>query len=1265
MITLPHPMRWCRFLVITFLTSGLTQGATIDSGTASAFVSTLRFDAAHTSEWTATGKVSLDRESREMGGYRDQQAGLTLQGVGTSVTVTVPTPADKDAPLLLEIQELHQRRPSAFGYWVIAGDQRVYFRSYEERGEGPNHYWVQVPREAYAGRERVTVTFQSAGNTPFTLGTLWVYHDFFRRVAVPEQVYRPMGLLGMELANIKPKPSFTSFAPIGRLSIVQYGAASVELGRKRFLDSMRTGATANELVQWMPNGTAWGGKPNGPDGRGGYFSDPRYTSLGFNPETGSYVTSWPNMWGNSASPSLHDPWVNQFLETRFQRLFDGLTPEIDLLTARGQRPRLGVIREWGLSSCELSPSSLEQAAKAGVNLDPKSGLDTNARSWMFREGVRLWQDYAESTHKALARASVSVDSGVITLPDSQILDEIYSQPDFLSDWPVGAELWSIGEQGMVPGFWSSGELGQGKEYRELAMYDYLRARGRLAMVNLERPILKEDFSVLKKHYARGFQSVTLFNDNRNDARFIEAVDRCEDAPALPAIHREPTLLAIDFRYLKALGPKGAVAQSRNIHIAHANTFKLREHRAPRLAVADAAKPGDITYRLTETGAGFPAGLSLHLNGRISSVEGNAIELWGGPSPGQLRRISRLTDKELPCPNHWASHMTSEATVDLGTEMIGAKEWFIQLVIHSPSAPDAAFLLSLDVGSKWSQRSGYLADNPFKAQDERTLQLWVQDRAVALDMLDRYARTSLKAAQHPVPPPANPRSDWDLQQPDVPAREHLMFSKATGLFQRGWYRSAYNLLAGELSQILPARYAVRGGGTLGCYPVEVSLPSAEAVAIITLHAVGPNAVEFSLLTDQPTQAVTLRFPQLDDRIKSWQLQSIGAQHFRLTSAMSENAADAPTVRTSPLGGVEVLVQAGRAQTQARRAALPQTLEGRYLRGDRKRITIDTQDLAAMDLEASLELVVSDKVTVVREADKLALAEEANAPWPKPLDAISIDLDEAGVVTAIRARYGRDRGRIKAFTPPTLVGNLAPGGIELDNGARYDFSYAPGLGTMFSTVALNAAITNYEVRALDKALRPGQEVEVTYCPYALPGFPPRLSKVTAPTQVLLAEDFTETTGDEWKQRAMSIEGLDVVPHKPEPNYLSDVIIRLLRPTRHFEPGSVVYRIKNDHPLGATALEFGARAFEDSSVAAFWVSTDGQAWTQVGQFDNTWQNNYPQSTDSKTWKFPPQTVDLTDAVRNRTEFFLKIVLTVGDADERFCFGRFRVLTERTVNP
>jgi hypothetical protein len=169
--------------------------------------------------------------------------------------------------------------------------------------------------------------------------------------------------------------------------------------------------------------------------------------------------------------------------------------------------------------------------------------------------------------------------------------------------------------------------------------------------------------------------------------------------------------------------------------------------------------------------------------------------------------------------------------------------------------------------------------------------------------------------------------------------------------------------------------------------------------------------------------------------------------------------------------------------------------------------------------------------------------------------------------------------------------------------------------------------------------------------------RLMSIKQPYRTLFEEDYVKTTDEAWKSRAVSVEGVDVKPHKPEPNYLYNVVKRLMRPTQAYRPGNIVYRITSDRPLAGTAVEFAARAFEDSSRVTFLVSTDdGATWTNCGQFDNTWQNCYSQQLDD----LPSSYVDLTPAVQGKSAFLLKVQLAVSDADERYCLGRVRVLSE-----
>jgi hypothetical protein len=53
------------------------------------------------------------------------------------------------------------------------------------------------------------------------------------------------------------------------------------------------------------------------------------------------------MWGLVAWPTFSDPWMNQYLETRFARAMSGLAEHVDHLGARGTPPRFGFVREWG------------------------------------------------------------------------------------------------------------------------------------------------------------------------------------------------------------------------------------------------------------------------------------------------------------------------------------------------------------------------------------------------------------------------------------------------------------------------------------------------------------------------------------------------------------------------------------------------------------------------------------------------------------------------------------------------------------------------------------------------------------------------------------------------------------------------------------------------------------------------------------------------------------------------------------------------------
>jgi hypothetical protein len=277
-------------------------------------------------------------------------------------------------------------------------------------------------------------------------------------------------------------------------------------------------------------------------------------------------------------------------------------------------------------------------------------------------------------------------------------------------------------------------------------------------------------------------------------------------------------------------------------------------------------------------------------------------------------------------------------------------------------------------------------------------------------------------------------------------------------------------------------------------------------------------------------------------------------------------------------------------------------------------------------------------------------------PRPLDRVEITLNAQDEVVAVHALYGHDSGVITRVTAPSILPPYSNGSIELDHERVYTFSY----DTQLDTVAMHGRYCDYEISALTTALKPGQRVTVDYSPYAEGGTDRRLIHITQPYRVLFEQDYTQGTDETFRAAAVSVDGLHLRPHKPEPNYLHEIIKPLVRPVKAFEPGSVVYRVRSDQPLKTTVVEFSARAFEDSTALNFAVSLDGRTWTECSRFDNRWLNSYPQPAQFGPWTMPWKFVDLSPHVAGQTEFFVKLTFRVNSADERACLSALRVVTE-----
>jgi hypothetical protein len=1167
------------------------------------------------------GQVSKEKTSVEMGRLLSTTEALTVQAKGSCLEFQLK--CQPQQALILEIQEIHQRRSKAFGYTISVNHQKVYFRTYEEYGAGPNHFFVRVDANIIGDHHSAKIEIVNVGETAFGMGNIWSYSEFFNKIVPEENISLKMPLY-THLSNDEShqrivKTPYECYGPIGKLGFVTYGNQNLEETRLKFHKTLDESSSQQTPYMFIISGYGWGGLPTGPDGLGGYFSDPRYSGLSYSPSTQKYRASWPNMWGSTPFLTITDPNMNQYLKQRIDRIMGDFPEKIDTYKAMGMAISPILVKEWGSNGGEVTNENILAAQRDGVTLDPSDGLSAQERHWLYQHVSEIWQGWANDMSKLVGRESVFVNQGNVQLPQYQMINNMYSHPDFITDHPMNNPRWNAGQMGMVKGFWSSGEMGRGTEYREVAMYDYIRANGRLAMVNMERTMLKDNFSVLKNHYQRGFQFLTFFNSYDGDEKFIKSTDGFNHETCLPPVHKEPLILDINLERDQNFGDATAIHSNQNLSLQN----KLR------LAVENIQQQGEVIYRLDNSGGDFESGLVLHIDGRISPDAGNAIEVYTGNELSKLKLIKTLTSKDLPCPDHWTPYMSTETSVDLGENMIGFKKTFLRLVIKATKAPDAAFILGIKVGFQWPMLSGQLKGRDFEIGEMRALQLWVQERAVSKHLLTQYLEYGVR--------------DANLQ-------------KAEKLIEQGWYKSANRFLSGAISQLLPARYVIKGYGALGNYPIEVKLTQNDEAVSLTLNKFSNKEIFFKIQPLSGAAEGIITFSQLDPS-KSYCLSRDEDHQYRLVEG--EPSLDGPMILEDNKVSFKLNVNNLNKEDMAV-STLPIKLVARCLAINKKTITVDIQDVKTMNYDNSLILPLAIDVSIERHNDNPLETIKSQSTWPEPLDEVQLTLNSEGHVTHIIASYGHEKGRLKKYYPPVLVGEISTGILEFENGRKYSLHYDKSTGTVCDTVALKGPILNYEFQALENIFKPGQEYEFTYSPYAEKDGVPRIRNLRQDYHIIFNADYTKIQDDGWKKKTIFHEGLDVTAHHPEPNYLAQISMQLLRPTTAFDTGTIVYHINSESTLKNTVVEFTARAFEDSSVVEFWVSADNKMWEKSGQFDNTWQNNIPQSINSKTMSLPWQFIDISPWVKDRKDFYLKLVLRVNSADERYCVAAVRVVTE-----
>jgi hypothetical protein len=1022
---------------------------------------------------TSSGDVKCETIATELGTLRDKYAARTVSGSGSALTCTLKVDRYAKTPLILEIEEIHIRRPQAFGYTVAVGGKVVYFRTYEEMGGGPNHYFVQC-NGVTAHNGRIKLTFRSVGDAPFSVAKVWAYSDFFA-LAKAEAVYQkmpicenPQVLLGAPNYDPAKSPGVSAaaydnqlwktlkarFAPTpylpGKLIFITYALNSEASSREMIDKEVARAAELDVNYQIVFSGGEWAAHPMGPDGLGGYFSDVNYSQIWYDKATKTYRTTWPDSAGAATWPTWNNPQLRKFLTHRLAQTAGYYVDRLAFMKAGGQSvPDPLVCQDWGLSywvNGDCNDGLVGDAKKDGVTLTPENGLDHTEKMWMLHNLSRVPSRAGEAFRSTAGRDSVLLDRGVIRLPDQQTSDQFYFHTYYEPVYPLWDDRWALWQAGVGPHVWATGET---LPQLPSQYYDYVMARGKLACVNLERSALP-NMDYVQTLYQRGFQVVTLSSTRPGDADlFIPQSAHLDEKPCDPPVHCERNVFDVYFMRDEAFGPPGRVVDTQNVSL----TLNL-SYPYDKLRAIEPNKPGHVTYRLTNNGRPFGSGVKLTVTGTLTQGDGY-FEVAVGNDPTNLHIIRTVNARDLVTTNYYP--WKSTATVDLGDSVRGLNAFYMRIIIHAAHTVINATIEKVQVSLPWDMTSGHVGGEPFTVKQMRTLHLWIQDRAVCERLQADYRQL---------------------------AGEDAIYRRSAALASQGRYRSAYRVLAGEISLLLPARFAVRGHGKLGRYPLNIELAGDDNVALVDLRKAGPNEFEFALKTERK-QSCRLQIDRLPNG-RRYAVHDLGANHYRITPA----EANVPGLKVAD-GRLAMNFTIVPVDDLAHR--LPQHLSGVYLDGTAEGMWIDVQDPGLwMDNPIFAPISKSVKLTRFQQGvDGSAIHE-----WPHKFDKLDMVLDNAGVAQDVTALYGKDSGRIKAFYPPRLKGDTSNGVIELDNGHRYEFSNM-WFFTELQVPHLASFIRMNRSDGLVNALTPGSHVDLTFCPYTYAGRLPRVILLTMPT------------------------------------------------------------------------------------------------------------------------------------------------------------------------
>ncbi|THF76556.1 S-layer homology domain-containing protein [Cohnella fermenti] len=1131
-----------------------------------------------------------------------------MEGVGSTIAFTLHG-LKPNEPATVELEEIHQRNPEAFAYTVLANGQEVYFRTYREASAGPNHLFVELDAAVVGNATSVTLTLRNETATRVHFARVWAYSDF-ADLLEEEQIYRPM-----TVGLFKPNISWNDYAAdLALLNGLKATYADYEMYRisvvfdilymhwsseemKRRLDYLIRLSADSGLAIHLSVDAWWDGTPAGPDGLGGYWRDLPYQQVVYDPldtdGRGNWKLTTPNVYGNTPWLTMNNAHYNEVREEKIRSVTSYLSQRTGEMKAEGEElPPIVVFTEnepwyWPYFAFNRSPQGagdfgpevIAAAAADGLTLDPTDGLSVLELRWLARNMNNYIADTAQAMADGYGYNAIVVDNGQVTYPDSQLIENAYTHIFPYAKFPSLEETQALWESHMVEDIRYGGEWDDQLDERYLS---YIAARGKFADVNAERSAM-QSFDFLPQAYAFGADYANIYNFYGGDDSMIRSSDGEMDA-----LYETPSYGKVMVDYDLA-DEESLALSSTLVEADQVKRSLLLEQYVASADTAD-ANGGYLTFKVDNQGVPLTDGVLVDLSGRNLHYlcSGCKIEVWAGATLGDLSLAGTVYGFRS------TAHVEARDQIDPDSDVA-----YVRIRLYSPSVASldnwvalSGVKISAALGGPSGQTSGY----QYTLKQFRERNLWVTYRADIERLLQKYVGQAGQTA---------------------------VYQTIKEQYDKGYYGSAYRALLAAMSELLPAKFVVKGYGTLGDYPVAVSTTGPDAMVRVTLYAVG-DSVRIGLAADAATDVtVTLT----SAAASHYRAVDLGGGQYELVPAQ---AGDPGAVAASGGQVAFELAVPGEA-VKLYPAEFEARLYGVSAAADS--LSIQSQDPDIGEYATAVGLKLASGATILRGPEGAPDQELLAVPVEllEYGDRLVLTMNGDNEIAGIKAYYGTVYGTITAIEPVQVEGELRNAYMELRDGDNRDYRFELGQDSQFKSPKATG-VSLFTANLDDWGFEVGDQVTVRYSPYVASGREKRLLEISETYDTLLNESF-EDGSETWRNRAYAVQNVI------ETRLDSNIQDRVLRPNDINQPGIVVWKFESAEPFTLAAIQYSGRAILGSTVE--WeISASGAdgTWQKVGEIaDNSDNNNYSQLRDIK----------LDAGSLNTSTLYVRVVMATNTSD------------------